>query len=162
MSQPVITPADLRETDDPNFVRRYSVETERLTMEVTHRRRAKPRGYAHPRDRMGYHAEPRLYIHHSQETTGLEQFFNRHSRPYRQYRKFIVPVVWQMLGTRGTDRWSSKAGCSCPCSPGFVMSGTPAVLFGEERVHTYDIFVTVTGMTEFTEDVSPAALAMAS
>lgn len=55
--------------------------------------------------------------------------------PYREFRK-VMPQVFEQLGLESVKfNWSQYAGCSCPCSPGFILKTTGH----------YDIFVTVKG-----------------
>jgi hypothetical protein len=53
---------------------------------------------------------------------GMEQFIYRHSRPVKLYRA-LLPEIFEALGLPANTkaRWSQKAGCSCPCSPGFIL-----------------------------------------
>ncbi len=53
---------------------------------------------------------------------GMEQFIYRHSRPVALYRA-LLPEIFKALGipTDTKARWSQKAGCTCPCSPGFIL-----------------------------------------
>lgn len=46
----------------------------------------------------------------------------RWNNPFRDYRK-LLPEVFEKLGLPKTTkaRWSQKAGCSCGCSPGFIL-----------------------------------------
>jgi len=69
------------------------------------------------------HSNTRVFIHHSEETLA-ENLMNRGDRPQELYRKHILPKVIQELNLReGTKaKWSQYAGCSCPCSPGFILS----------------------------------------
>lgn len=83
-----------------------------------------------------YH-RPRIYIHLDGETirVNLEK---RRERPYSIYKKEVLPQVWRALGLNGNEikvGWSQKAGCSCSCSPGFVVKddGIP-----------WDLHITVT------------------
>lgn len=67
---------------------------------------------------------PRVYVFPHGESV-MEQLFERHSRPYRLYRKEVLPQVWEQLGIDPASvkvRWDQYAGCSCPCSPGFVVT----------------------------------------
>jgi hypothetical protein len=62
-----------------------------------------------------------VYVHVKDE--GLFQnLINRTSRPHTAWK----PLVEQALRDHGFDfqklTWSQKAGCSCPCSPGFIVS----------------------------------------
>lgn len=53
----------------------------------------------------------------------IENLVNRRSRPYKALR----PIVLEELKKHGIPfkniRWSQRAGCSCPCSPGFIIQG---------------------------------------
>ena len=84
-----------------------------------------------------YH-RPRIYISPDGETV-MENFTEgRHTRPYTQYRKDVLPALFRKLGLDASSikaGWSQKAGCSCPCSPGFIVNK------GEVP---WDIHVTVT------------------
>lgn len=55
----------------------------------------------------------------------LEDLVNRTSRPYTLWKN----AVEEVLRSEGIEfkalRWSQKAGCSCPCSPGFIIQGGP-------------------------------------
>lgn len=66
----------------------------------------------------------RIYFDVSGETL-LDNLSNRMSRPYTEYRK-LLPTVFETLELDPTNpnlkaSWSQYAGCSCPCSPGFVI-----------------------------------------
>jgi hypothetical protein len=64
----------------------------------------------------------RLYINTKNETI-LENLANRRSRPTQVY-KSILPDIFQALGVPVKPvRWSQYAGCTCPCSPGFIIEG---------------------------------------
>ena len=49
----------------------------------------------------------------------------RNARPHVEYRKLLRDVCEELdLDYDHLKfRWSQKAGCSCPCSPGFIISG---------------------------------------
>lgn len=65
-------------------------------------------------------AKPRMYLHHSDETIA-DSLAGRRNRPIDIYQKFF-PKIEEALGMElGKTRWSQKAGCSCPCSPGFIL-----------------------------------------
>lgn len=78
----------------------------------------------------------RLYVWIKDETI-WENLQNRRVRPYTVWRKEIVPTVLQALELPADTkvRWSRKAGCSCGCSPGFILPD----------YHTFDVSVTVYG-----------------
>jgi hypothetical protein len=65
---------------------------------------------------------PRVFVYPEGETI-LENLFARRQRPYSVYRREILPEVWDQLGVSNAKvRWSQYAGCTCPCSPGFVVT----------------------------------------
>lgn len=72
----------------------------------------------------------RLYVHPKGESV-LENLLGptgRRGRPITEWRRDVLPVVVEALRAKGflpadavaTARWSQYAGCSCPCSPGFI------------------------------------------
>jgi hypothetical protein len=71
----------------------------------------------------GYNKESRLSVFVKGENM-LENLQNRTSRPSKFYRKEVLPVVLKHFGlTPDRVQWSQYAGCSCPCSPGFILKG---------------------------------------
>ena len=66
----------------------------------------------------------RVYIFPKGESL-IENLMNRKGRPYNEYRKQVMPDVLEAMGLpRDTKvKWSQYAGCSCPCSPGFIVPG---------------------------------------
>ena len=62
-----------------------------------------------------------VFIGHEDESI-MEHLFNRHNRPLAFYHKEILPTVTKLTGLPENTRyrWAQKAGCSCPCSPGFM------------------------------------------
>lgn len=63
----------------------------------------------------------------------LENLFERTDRPSRTWRKEVLPKVFEQVGLpAGTKaRWSQYAGCTCPCSPGFILD----VTLGSNDIH---------------------------
>jgi len=70
-----------------------------------------------------WNKKPRLYVWSDVPEDVLEQLVNRRQRPTDVYREGVRAV----LAATGVDltttgmRWDQHAGCSCPCSPGFVL-----------------------------------------
>ena len=92
----------------------------------------RPCSGAGPRDS---NSRPRIYVWPEDETI-KENFENRRQRPYTIYKKEVLPQLFRKLGLSPEKvGWSQKAGCSCPCSPGFVV---------QSRDIPFDIHVTVT------------------
>ena len=48
----------------------------------------------------------------------------RRNNPFKDYREQVLPKAFPLLGLPADTkvRWSQKAGCSCGCSPGFVIT----------------------------------------
>lgn len=66
-----------------------------------------------------------VYIWPEKETI-LDNLMNRRDRPYKEWAKLLPEVFKQAFGIEDfkkeyTARWDQYAGCSCPCSPGFVI-----------------------------------------
>lgn len=80
--------------------------------------------------------KPVIFIHPQGESI-LENLANRKDRPYTAYRKEVIPNVMKMLGIGGDVkvRWSQRAGCSCPCSPGFIVEGGESWKIGQKDIH---------------------------
>ena len=71
-----------------------------------------------------YYRPPRIYIFPKGESILDNLFVGRHNRPYKMYREKILPTVFEELrwDAKTKVRWSQYAGCTCPCSPGFVVT----------------------------------------
>jgi hypothetical protein len=85
------------------------------------------------------HTKTRVFFFPRGETI-MENFLSgRFNRPYDLYR-MLLPEVYRRSGLYIAGMmpsvkayWSQRAGCSCPCSPGFII----------DFVAGYDVFVTV-------------------
>lgn len=78
----------------------------------------------------------RIYINPSVETLYENYTSGRFTRPSKEFREsgLLDKVLKEEIGSGYvTARWSQKAGCSCGCSPGFVVQDT--------GFFDYDIFV---------------------
>jgi len=66
-------------------------------------------------------SKPRLYVDITDESI-MENLMNRRSRPINVYRKLAYQALEQIGYTKEDVKlnWSQYAGCSCPCSPGFI------------------------------------------
>ena len=70
----------------------------------------------------------------------LENLLNRHDRPHLLYKKLIkLALVESGIELSQAQlvkaRWSKYAGCSCPCSPGFILSE----LYGKDFHVEYEV-----------------------
>lgn len=93
-----------------------------------------------------YDKAPRVYISICNESI-FENLVNRHARP----RKLFKEVATQALKQKGIIpkklRWSQYAGCSCPCSPGFILDDYD---FDKGSISNFrfDVFISADGTTE--------------
>lgn len=78
----------------------------------------------------------RIYIFHKGETI-LDNLVERHHRPYDVYKKEILPAILGLIGAQKAS-WSQDAGCSCGCSPGFIV----------EDVRGLEVFVDVSDVQQ--------------
>jgi hypothetical protein len=95
---------------------------------------------------------PRVYVstQHNLGNGGtvLDDLVQRRIHSFQFYRKEVMPAVLMAMGLPADTRyrWSRHAGCSCPCSPGFIVTGDTM---------RRDVFVNVT-----VDDGSPPAEAI--
>lgn len=92
-----------------------------------------------------YHAKPRVYIWLEGESV-FDNFINRWGRPHKAFRKFILPTLKRVLNVVDDDikfNWSQKAGCSCGCSPGFIITLGDFASARSHRLFATDTHVTV-------------------
>lgn len=69
----------------------------------------------------------RIHFWHAEQTllADLTDRLNNKARPYEYYRRTILPVIVRELGIEGAKfNWRQRAGCWCPCSPGFVTNAS--------------------------------------
>lgn len=81
------------------------------------------------RDEDNYSDSPRFYFWVKDGDGSfnvLDELESRHRKPHH----LISPKIGEVLDglgvsgyTPGGERWSQYAGCSCPCSPGFILTG---------------------------------------
>lgn len=70
-----------------------------------------------------YGKKPRVFVNISDESL-LENLENRRNRPVKIYGN-IAKSALQAAGIEiKTLRWSQYAGCTCACSPGFILTTT--------------------------------------
>lgn len=84
-----------------------------------------------------YSSKPRAYVFPKGETIMENFFVGRRNRPIDLYRSDILPAVAEELARYARENaygalveaesfkfsWSQKAGCSCGCSPAFIVTG---------------------------------------
>lgn len=89
--------------------------------------------------RNGYKVKTRIYVWPEGETI-LQNLENRRSRPLKLYRQVAVDALAKLeVDTSKLEiKWSQKAGCSCGCSPGFVVDGWNEKLSGNDLHITFN------------------------
>lgn len=72
-------------------------------------------------------AEPKRSTSHAyffpKKETIAENFVNRRNRPYEEYKFLLLDILRKEGITNVKPQWRQRCGCSCGCSPGFVLSG---------------------------------------
>ena len=113
-----------------------------IEIEITERKRS-----IHEKWRE-YSSVPKIYIWTEGESL-MNNLMNRKSRPFKFYRKMVLPEVFKQLGWPADTkvRWSQYAGCTCPCSPGFrVHSNVRPV--GIEGFFDIHVTISIAGPSE--------------
>lgn len=90
-----------------------------------------------------YNEAPRLYVSVADETV-LDNLENRRRRPYNVYKKMIAASGISSVLNLESLRWSQHAGCSCPCSPGFIVP-QQTIKVGAAEFTKFDVWVKLEG-----------------
>ena len=80
----------------------------------------------------------RVYVSADIDFNVLEDLENRCRRPHDLYRAPALDALRRIGLDEVKMNWSQYAGCSCPCSPGFILTGGPTM--------GIDIWITVPGL----------------
>lgn len=110
-----------------------------------------------------YDKKPRCYVSGDAEFNALEDLENRTRRPHAIWRKALIQAFVEapLLFDTSKMGWYQYAGCSCPCSPGFILPHLTLDL-GEDGVfRRYDLYVTLHGVptVDATKPGRPIAVA---
>lgn len=88
-----------------------------------------------------FEAKPRVYVY-AEDFNLVEDLENRFRRPHKVYRSFALDAL-ELLGLAEPKiTWSQKAGCSCGCSPGFIVQNGNRALNGTRN---WDVWVAIKG-----------------
>lgn len=124
------------------------VKTVTITQSLTIAFRKKD-GNSSKRDkrRSSYFLKPRIFIFPASESI-IDNLMNRHDRPHKAWETNLIPIIFKALGIPEMTkvRWSQKAGCTCPCSPGFII---------EDHQYPHDIFVDIKSSVEGIDTPEP-------
>ena len=104
-----------------------------------------------------YNKAPRMYVSTDDTFDLLEDMTNRTRRPHAAWKKIIKPLIETHLPQLDLSKmaWDKYAGCTCRCSPGFVLKNTGRVL---EGIYRYDIWVQLVGAPRVDETKAPRVL----
>lgn len=84
---------------------------------------------------------PRVYVSLRDETI-FENLMNRRNRPTKIYRAITAATLREKGITVKKMRWSQFAGCTCPCSPGFILDDYDFEK-GTISSFNFDVFISV-------------------
>lgn len=103
-----------------------------------------------------YTAAPRMYVSVKDESL-LDNLVNRKRRPYNVYKTLIHSSGLDKVLNLSRLSWSQYAGCSCPCSPGFILDRQSVTVDGETFDH-FDIWLTLDGAPAVDERKAPRVI----
>lgn len=98
-----------------------------------------------------FHRKPRLHVWPSWDVfEALDEY------PVRVWRRQAIVALAEAQFHVVTDgmTWNSRAGCSCGCSPGFVLQNVPAVVWGQTIEH-FDVHLGLESAIELVLAVVP-------
>lgn len=124
----------------------YELKVEGATLTIRTRRYDK-----------GYDKAPRMYVGVSDETL-FDNLANRKRRPYNVYKTLLHSSDVKRVLNVGNLQWSQYAGCSCPCSPGFILPKQMIEIEGDNVWH-FDVWVMLDNAPSVDERKAPRILA---
>lgn len=119
-----------------------------------------PRSWGRHTRSSEYYAEPRMYVDVADEETLLDNLMNRKRRPYNVYKTLIHGSLLNQVFNLGKLRWSQRAGCSCPCSPGFILP-KQTLNIGGHTFSEFDVWVKIENAPSVDETKAPRQLTLA-
>lgn len=81
-----------------------------------------------------FYARSRVHVFQDKESV-LGNLENRRSRPSKLYKEVVLQQYPEL---KGKLSWSQTAGCSCGCSPGFIVNET----LRDEAHNPIDLYIT--------------------
>lgn len=105
----------------------------------------------------GYDKAPRMYVAVTDETV-FDNLANRKRRPYNNYKTLIHSSDVSRVLNIGNLQWSQYAGCTCPCSPGFILPKQMFEIDGD-TMWNFDVWVMLDNAPSVDERKAPRILA---
>lgn len=101
-----------------------------------------------------YNKAPRMYVSAGGAFDVLEDLTNRTRRPHVAWKKIIKPLIEAYIPQLDVSKmvWDQYAGCTCPCSPGFILKNTGRI--SDDIVH-YDVWVKLSAAPNVDETKAP-------
>lgn len=90
-----------------------------------------------------FYAAPRMYVNIKDETV-YENLLNRRQRPYNAYKTLIHGSMLNQVLNLTPLKWSQHAGCTCNCSPGFILPHQH-VSIGSFVFRNFDVWLSFEG-----------------
>jgi hypothetical protein len=120
------------------------------------------------RDWDARNSKPRIYVDSDRPFNVIEDLANRTRRPHQVWKSSVMDALAELQsGGRASFRgenfkfsWSQKAGCSCGCSPAFILSSIYAVSLTppnemKQFLSRFDIWVELSGAPTVDESLEP-------
>ena len=103
-----------------------------------------------------YTAAPRLYVSVENDAeTVIGNLMNRTRRPYNVYKTLIHGTTLGKHLDLSKLSWSQHAGCTCNCSPGFILNNQRVMI--DSMTFTYfDVWVTLNAGAPTVNEAKPA------
>ena len=114
---------------------RTEIELNGATLTISER----PATFMDSYSRREYYKTPRLYVSVKDETI-MDNLLNRTKRPYNVYKNLIRSSGIDLFVDIDSLRWSQHAGCTCNCSPGFILE-QQSVMVNEKPVMRWDAWI---------------------
>ena len=102
------------------------------------------------------HKAPRMYVSVADGSV-MEHLANRTRRPYNVYKTLIHASSLKGVLDLSKLSWDQFAGCTCHCSPGFVLAAQSVTIEGES-FHNWDAWLELDGATSHVNFKKPALI----
>lgn len=133
-------------------IQRQTIEVPGAKLEIIKRRYTSHRSNE-------YGKAPRMYVSVSDESI-IDNLANRRRRPYNVYKTLIHSSgIGRVLNLGSPLRWSQHAGCSCPCSPGFILPAQTFITDSGEMWPFFDVWATLENAPAIDPRKAPRVLA---
>jgi hypothetical protein len=104
-----------------------------------------------------FFAAPRMYVSVTDETI-IDNLMNRKRRPYNVYKTLLRGSLLEQVLDLGNLKWSQHAGCTCNCSPGFILPSQQVSIGGHE-FRNFDLWVDLATAPSVNEKIAPRLIA---